>query len=202
MRIFVLDDVLDVGIELVAYLSQWNLILSAVLESQRLLWLGLDFILLLIFVRVYSFLCDPLCSFPLHIIFLSVLPLGWESEFFAVGIRMSQLMFHKLINFKTLALIEAYIIRWMLFLEISEFSRRIIHLIPFSLVVWSWIYVISSSLSLHFFGTTAFVYVYFVFVLFRRFCLSIVSHIHAIILSKLISRFLYDKLRLSWSGRC
>lgn len=191
MRIFVLEDVLDVGVELVAYLSQWNLILPAVLEGQRLLWLGLEFVLLLKSVGVYSFLSHALCSFPLHIIFLSVLPLGWESEIFAVGIGMSQLMFHKFINFETLALIEAYIIEWMLSLEISEFSLRVFYLIPFSLIIGSGIHMISSSLSLHFFGTTGFVYVYFVFVLFGRFCLSIVSHVHTIILSELISRFLW-----------
>lgn len=185
---------------MVAQLFQRNFIFSVVFEGQRLLQLGLEFILLLISVWIYSFLCHPLCTFSFQIIFLVVFSFGWESEIFAIGIWMPQLMLHKVINFKTLTLIETQIIQWMLSLKISEFSRLTIYLIPFSLIVLRWLHVVSSSL--HFFGTTALVYVYFVFVLFKRFCLSFISHIHTIILSELSFRFLRHKLRLNWSSMC
>jgi hypothetical protein len=87
LRSFLLEDVLNVGIELIAYLFQWNFIFSVVFESQTLLWLGLKFILLLISLRFHSFFSHPLCSFAFHII-LAALQFGWESKIFAIRVGM------------------------------------------------------------------------------------------------------------------
>jgi hypothetical protein len=86
-RRFALEDVLNVGIELVAHLSQGNFILFGVTKSERLLLFGLGFILLLIPVWISSFLGHPLGSFPLHMIFLvGFFAFGRKFKVFAVGV--------------------------------------------------------------------------------------------------------------------
>ena len=87
----------------------------------------------------------------------------------------------------------------MFSLDLPILSMWNISMISLSQVVLRWFYMITSRL--HFLGTTAFMNVYLVFILFRRFTFSIVSHIHAVVFGKFTTRFLLNQLRLAWSWR-
>jgi hypothetical protein len=195
LRRFAFEDVFNVGIKLVAHLSQRNFIFSLVIKDRCLLLFGLEFILLLISIGIYSFFGQTLCSFSLYMSLFTFLSFGWEFEILTVRVRMSQFLFNIIIDFKTFALAKTNIIHLRLPLSFSILSRSNIRIISLSGVILNWFCMVFSNL--HFLGTTAFMNIYFVLTLFHRLNFSIISQIHTVIFGEFSTRFLLDGLRLT-----